>query len=89
MAREVKQENQVNKQPQGIYDPGKDYGWDPNTIISFTGMEFNILYNNLNSFIGGQITPVNIIKIADCFSVIQNKLVQMVNSGEIKEVTKE
>lgn len=68
------------------YDPAKTYKWEKDTNFTFTGVQFSIMYNNISQFLTGEINPVNIMKVADAFAVLQGTLVGMVNDDQISEM---
>lgn len=67
------------------YNPMGQYKWEKDTEFSLNGIEFSLVYNKLNAFLGGDFSPANVMKVMDAFIIVQNKLIEKVESGEIKE----
>lgn len=79
-----------NVQEQDVkFNPSTRYGWEGNASINFTGMEYSVLYNSIGEFLQSSITPISILKMADCYAVLQRKLVEMVENGVATEKPQE
>lgn len=68
------------------YDPNKKWGWQPDDKITFTGMEFHKINTALSDFITSNMDVPTVLKLAEAFSIVQNKLAQYVELGVIKEL---
>lgn len=67
----------------------KGYKWEPETQFVFNGQEFSLMYNNINKYLNGIVTPASVLRVVDAFKVLQAKLEQAIASGEAKEFTEE
>lgn len=63
------------------FTPGTQYKWTPDTQIILTGQEFSLLYNNVSQFVNGFQSISDIMRVVDCFAVLQDKLNAMVANG--------
>lgn len=67
----------------------KRYSWEKDATFTVSGEEFNILYNNVSGFLNGLMTPKAILRIADCFAILQGKLDEAIEAGVAKEMKEE
>lgn len=67
----------------------KGYKWEPETQFTFNGQEFSLMYNNINKYLNGIVTPASVLRVVDAFKVLQSKLDAAIESGEAKEFTVE
>ena len=63
------------------FTPGTQYKWTPDTQIILTGQEFSLLYNNISGYVNGFQSISDIMRVVDCFAVLQDKLNAMVTNG--------
>lgn len=70
-------------------DPTKNYRWDKETKFTFSGEEFAFLYNNLNQFLTGNLSPQSFFRLADVSAVLQLQLAKAVELGDAVEVMEE
>ena len=63
------------------YKQGEKYTWAPDAEIKMSGKDFDILYNALQSFVGGTLSPLSIAKTLDAFAIAHKTLIAMVESG--------
>lgn len=75
--------------PKVTYDPNKQWGWKSDSIFELTGMEFHKLNTALSDFIVSDMNVPTILKLAEAFGIIQNKLSEYVDKGVITEVLPE
>lgn len=69
------------------FKPGAKYNWKPDSQITITGEQFEILYNNLSRFMVADLSPLSIISVAEAHTVVFNILAQMVENGLATEAT--
>lgn len=77
----------MNKETTEVigFNPEKKYQWSLDDKFEFTGREFDILNKSLGQFVNGIIDVPSILKIADAFAIVQNKMREYVENGTIKE----
>jgi hypothetical protein len=76
--------------PQNQWDPNKTYILNPTDTFTFTGPEFNFMYQCLLTYGQGSITDMKAIRaIQDCFTVLHGRFVELVENGTIRERSEE
>lgn len=64
------------------------YTWDPNADFNFKGIEFNMLYNNLQNYLNGLTTPISVMRIVEAFELLTRKLDEAIENGVAVEEKK-
>lgn len=68
------------------FDATKRYQWQPTDKIVFNGSEFEAVHRALSTFVAGDVTKVStVLRLAEAFSVVQNKLSEYVENGIFTE----
>lgn len=69
---------------QQQYDPSKRYQWEPEKKFELTGQEYALLLNSIRAILS---TPESqkVIMLEKAHDVLENKLKEGVEKGEIKE----
>lgn len=76
------------KQESPVFDPSKNYKWEPEDEFVLGGLDYDILYKTLRE---ATLQPAgtSALAIVESFRILERLLVQGVESGLIKEVPKE
>lgn len=73
-----------------VFDPTKNYTWQPTDEFTFTGLELIALHRVLAEFLTGDCNNVqNILKLSELFTLVQNKIAEYALKGTIVESTPE
>lgn len=79
--------NKIKKEQEKItFDPTKQYQWQHEDIITFTGKEFEVLSKSLTMLVTGSATDMQtLLNLALTANMVQSKLVEYVENGIFKE----
>jgi hypothetical protein len=69
--------------------PNATYQWNANSTVTLTGIEFNILLNTVKEIIEtrvpAELTTMTIVGVGNCYSILSQKLKEMVECGTAEE----
>jgi hypothetical protein len=75
--------------PPVIFDPAKNYQWNVNTEFTFTGKEFEYLFNEMLTFINVPFGVQSTLKIFAVYNMLENKFKEYMATGKIHAITPE
>lgn len=74
------------------FNPQMTYQWDRDANITISGMDFNILLGTIKAIAStrtpSELSIETMMSIGSCYTILTEKLVEMVESGIAKEPQK-
>jgi hypothetical protein len=67
-----------------VYDPSKQYVWDPAAIFTLTGKEFGLWLNTVRTKVSSK-EAIELRMLLECNNIIEEIMARGVASGVIKE----
>lgn len=58
--------------------------WDPEATFEFTGQEFEIIFNNMSTFLNGFLTPKSYLRLADIMTILEGRLEKSIQEGVVR-----